>query len=124
VFTIPVEGPRDDRVRRYVARLPWRARTRSFSSRSTKNPSVSSSTPSTTSSRTAAEVPTGSPSTNASPAIAARVSPNPARDTARIEFFLDEAGDVNLDVYDAAGRRVAHHRSDGPRGPECLGRRR
>lgn len=67
--------------------------------------------------KTAAEVPTGIVRDHAAPAIAARVSPNPARNNARIEFFLDEAGDVTLDVYDVAGRRVASlDRDDLPAG--------
>jgi aminopeptidase N len=65
--------------------------------------------------KTAAMVPTGiaieRPARDrASPAIAVRVSPNPARGAARIEFLLGEESDVALDVYDAAGRRVASSR--------------
>jgi aminopeptidase N len=61
--------------------------------------------------KTAMAVPTGIETDRrdrgrASPAIAARVSPNPARGAATLEFLLEEACDVELDVYDAAGRRV------------------
>jgi aminopeptidase N len=37
----------------------------------------------------------------------APIAPNPARDAARLEFTLAAAGPVTLDLYDAAGRRVA-----------------
>jgi aminopeptidase N len=49
----------------------------------------------------------------ASASIAARVSPNPARGAARIDFLLGEKRDVALDVYDAAGRRVASSHRTG-----------
>jgi aminopeptidase N len=64
--------------------------------------------------KTAAMVPTGlaadTPVRGGAPAIAVRVSPNPARGTARIDFLLGEESDVALDVYDAAGRCVASSR--------------
>jgi aminopeptidase N len=62
--------------------------------------------------KTASEIPTGiavdrTNPNRPTPSIAARVSPNPALGEATIEFLLDEAGEVALDVYDVAGRRVA-----------------
>jgi aminopeptidase N len=64
--------------------------------------------------KTAAQVPTGIAADRqvrgGVPAIAVRVSPNPARGEARIDFLLGEKSDVALDVYDAAGHRVASSR--------------
>lgn len=48
------------------------------------------------------------PGAGLTPALAApRPWPNPARGACRVDFALPEAGDVSLDLYDVAGRRVA-----------------
>lgn len=50
----------------------------------------------------------------------AGVSPNPARSATRIQFDLSEAGEVQLDVLDIAGRRVHGERAALPAGRHSL----
>jgi aminopeptidase N len=59
------------------------------------------------------ELPVGIDVTGLPPGIVVRVSPNPARGTARLGFLVAGGGEVVLEVYDAAGRRVALARRVG-----------
>ncbi len=61
----------------------------------------------------ATESPTGIADPAHAPGILVRVSPNPAHGVTRLQYLVLSGGDVALEVYDAAGRRVTSARRTG-----------
>ena len=115
VFTIPVEIRVTTTAGTSVQRLPVTSAREVFQLAFEDEPVGVEFDPFSRILKKAAETPTGiaaDPSGRGrpAPALATRVSPNPARSTTTVGFFLDEAGDATLEVYDVSGRRVASAR--------------
>ncbi len=106
VFTIPVEVLVSTASGDTLIRLPVSSDVETYVLRFSEAPSDLSFDPFNRILKKAYELPTGIVHQDRIPPLSATTFPNPAGTAIHVSFFLPESGDVVIEVFDVAGRRV------------------